>query len=212
VKVKIEDRDTKNIMKTIQESLEAIKVNLADSRKPRRVVPTTRTNVWCARCGNPGHFASECSKGSTKAAHFVDEDGVFYTLPEPEEYEDHSNPVFQIQSGFGRGRAPQQLIRTHTGPAQGSGPSGYPPSKFPPGCCFVCGSPQHYANGCPYKGQGQGAPVVLPCQNCQEYGHGSPDCPKAPQARPVYKQVEIPPRNRTALNYGSTAGIENPEK
>ena len=33
-------------MKSIQESLEAIKVNLADNREPRRIVPTIRANVW----------------------------------------------------------------------------------------------------------------------------------------------------------------------
>ena len=59
-KVKIEDDDQKQFMKSIQESLEAIKVNLADNRKPRRIVPTSRTNVWCTRCGENGHYASEC--------------------------------------------------------------------------------------------------------------------------------------------------------
>ena len=49
VKVKVEDDESKRFMKSVQESLEAIKVNLADNRKPRRVIPTTRTNVWCAR-------------------------------------------------------------------------------------------------------------------------------------------------------------------
>jgi hypothetical protein len=32
------------------------------------------------------------------------------------------------------------------------------------------------------------------------------------QPRPVYKQVEIIPRDQSGLNYGHSAGIENPEK
>ena len=59
-KIKIEDDDQKRFMKSIQESLEAIKVNLADNRKPRRIVPTSRTNVWYTRCGENGHYAREC--------------------------------------------------------------------------------------------------------------------------------------------------------
>ena len=62
-KVKIEDDDQKRFIKSIQESLEAIKVNLADNQKPRRLVPTSRTNVWCTRCGENGHYANECYMG-----------------------------------------------------------------------------------------------------------------------------------------------------
>ena len=61
VKVKIEKDDSKKMMKSIQESLEAIKVNLTENRKPRKIVVTSRANVWCPRCGNAGHFASECN-------------------------------------------------------------------------------------------------------------------------------------------------------
>ena len=215
VKVKMEDDDSKKFMKSIQESLEAIKVNLADNRKPRRIVPTTRANVWCTRCGGPGHYASECTRGTQKQVHFMDEEGVFYTLPETEDYEEEVNPVFQIQTGYGRGRLPQQLIRTNANPYSGmagSSQGNYPPSRFPPGCCFLCGSPQHYANSCPHKGPGQGAPLALPCQNCQEYGHGSGECPKPQQVRTIYKHVEVPPRDQIALNYGSNTGIENSGK
>jgi hypothetical protein len=215
IKVKEEEDDSKKFMKSIQESLEAIKVNLAEHRAPRRVVPTTRANVWCPRCGKPGHYASECPQGPQKKVHFVDEEGVYYTLPDTEDYEEPVNPVFQVQTGYGKGRIPQQLIRAnmpphpgHGGPNQGN----YPPSRFPPGCCYVCGSPQHYANSCPYKGHGQGAPLALPCQNCQEYGHAISECPKPQQVRTLYKQVDVPPREQTALNYGSTAGIENSGK
>ena len=47
VKVKLENDDQKAVMKNIVDALEAIKVNLADNRKPRRIVPTSWTNVWC---------------------------------------------------------------------------------------------------------------------------------------------------------------------
>jgi hypothetical protein len=145
-------------MKSIQESLEAIKVNIADNHPPRRLVPTTRTNVWCARCGKPGHYASECNHVPPKQVHYVDEEGVYYTFPDTGgDYEEEVNPVFQIQTGYGRGRIPQQLIRTnanlHPGMA-GSSQGNFPPSRFPPGTCFICGSPQHYANNCPHKGHG----------------------------------------------------------
>ena len=93
-KVKVEDNDQKQIMKSIQESLEAIKVNLADNQKPRRIVPTSRANVWCTRCGENGHYASECYKGLQKQVHFVDpETGVYYTIPDEEE-EAETNPVY----------------------------------------------------------------------------------------------------------------------
>ena len=66
LKVKVEDDNHKQVMKSILEMLEAIKVNLAESRKPRRIVPTNRANVCCARCGDSGHFASKCYKGPQK--------------------------------------------------------------------------------------------------------------------------------------------------
>ena len=43
-KVKEETEDFKKVTKSIQEALEVIKVNLAESWKPRRMVPTNRTN------------------------------------------------------------------------------------------------------------------------------------------------------------------------
>ena len=63
LKVKVEDDDQKQVMKNIQETLEAIKVNLAKSRKSRRIVPNSRANIWCSRCRDNGHYASECYKG-----------------------------------------------------------------------------------------------------------------------------------------------------
>lgn len=214
VKVKEEEEETKKFMQKVQDTLEAIKVNLAENRAPRRALPVSRANVWCSKCGRPGHYPSECTHVPPKQIHFVDEEGVYYTLPETEDYEEHVNPVFQIQAGYGRGRVPQQLIRTNAGHSgmAGSSQGNYPPSRFPPGCCFICGSPQHYANSCPHKGYGQGAPLPLPCQNCGEYGHRPEECPKPQQVRTLYKHVDIPPRDQTALNYGSTVGVEKPEK
>lgn len=53
--------------------------------------------------------------------------------------------------------------------------------------------------------------IPLPCQNCGKYGHPASQCPEPAQARTPYKQVEILPREQTALNYGSKTGIENPD-
>ena len=212
-KVKIEDDDQKRFMKSIQESLEAIKVNLADNRKPRRIVPTSRTKVWCTRCGENGHYASECYKGPQKQVHFVDpETGVYYTVSDEDE-EPETNPVYRVQPVYGRGKGVTPLIRTDLGQKSGQiGPSqAMVQQRFPVGVCWLCGDPSHYASACPLRA-GQRAPIPLPCQNCGEQGHDLPRCPKPLQVRPVYKQVEILPREQTGLNYGSTTGIENPGK
>ena len=83
--------------------------------------------------------------------------------------------------------------------------------RFPVGVCWNCGDPSHYTSACLLR-PGQGAPLTFPCQNCGEQGYDLPRCPKPLQVRPVYKQVEIPPHDQTGLNYGSTAGVENPGK
>ena len=62
-KVKVEDDDQKQIMKSIQESLEAIKVNLADNRKPRRIVPTSRANVCIPDVGRMATMPANATKG-----------------------------------------------------------------------------------------------------------------------------------------------------
>ena len=210
-KVKVEDDDQKQIMKSIQESLEAIKVNLADNRKPRRIVPTNRANVWCTRCGENGHYTSECYKGPQKQVHFVDpKTGVYYTIPNEDE-EPKINPVYRIQPVYGRGKGMTPLIRMDPGQRSGQiGPSQVmvPQARYPVGVCWNCGDPGHYATSCPVR-PGQGAPLPLLCQNCGEQRHDLPRCPKPLQLRPVYKQVEVPPRDQTGLNYGSTAGVEN---
>ena len=219
VKVKTEDADSKKMMKNIQESLEAIKVNLAENRKPRRVVPTSRSNVWCGRCGEAGHYPSECHRAVQKPVHYVyPEEEVYYAMANEDEEE-----VYQVQPTYSRGKGIAVPVRSN-GLNRNflPGPSGglvmqqpirmpiYPDRQLV--VCYGCGEPGHYANSCPNRGSGQGAPRALPCQNCQEYGHQEDRCPKPLQARPVYKQVQILPREQTALNYGHSAGTENPEK
>jgi hypothetical protein len=219
IKVKVEEDESRKLMKNIQETLAAIQVNLAENRKPRKIVPTSRANVWCARCGEAGHFPPECSRPPQKRIHYVQpEEDVYYTFPEEEEDEEELAQVYQVQSTYGRGRAPAAYGRTsmgirtaQSGLGRGTGRQiGYTGRPF--GYCFNCGSPEHFVSHCPFPRQGQGAPRILPCQNCQEYGHSAPQCPKPEQTRPIFKEVEVPPREQTGLNYGHGAGTENPEK
>ena len=102
------------------------------------------------------------------------------------------------------------LIRIDPGQKSGQiGPSQVVvQQRFPVGVCWNCGDPSHYASACPLRA-GQGAPLPLPCQNCGEQEHDLPRCPKPLQVRPVYKQVEILPREQTGLNYGCIAGVKN---
>ena len=156
-KVKEEKDELKKVTKMIQEALEVIKVNLADTRKPRRTVPLSRANVWCSRCGENGHYVSECYKEPQRRVHYVDPgDEVYYTVPE-EQGELEDNPVFRVQPAYGRGRgAPQHIMAnpdsrtTRPGPSQGMNPQ----TRFVTrqlGYCFICGSPHHYAAACPYN-------------------------------------------------------------
>ena len=108
--------NSKKIMKSIQESLGPIKINLTENRKPRKIVPTSRANVWCPRCGNAGHFASEYNLPPQRRIHYVNpEEEVYYTIPEEEE-EEVVAPVFQVHPTYGRGKAPQQPLRTNMAP------------------------------------------------------------------------------------------------
>jgi hypothetical protein len=100
VKVKTEDPEQRRMMKSIEDTLEAIKVNLVENRKPRRTIPTSRMNVWCARCGDPGHYASECQRPIPKRIHYVNpEEEVFYAQPEDEEEE--ASAIYQVQPTYG---------------------------------------------------------------------------------------------------------------
>jgi hypothetical protein len=106
VKVKIEEDDSKKMMKNIQDTLVAIQVNLAENRKPRRTVPPSRANVWCARCGEAGHFPPECNRPPQKRIQYVQpEEKVYYMYPEEDEEEEESALVYQVQTTYGRGRA-----------------------------------------------------------------------------------------------------------
>ena len=112
-KVKEETDDLKKVTKSIQEALEVIKVNLADTQKPRRTVPLNRANVWCSRRGESGHYASECYKESQRRVHYVDPgDEVYYTIPE-KQGKPEDNPVFRVQPAYGRGRGTPQQIMTN---------------------------------------------------------------------------------------------------
>ena len=84
-------------------------------------------------------------------------------------------------------KAPQQPLRPsivpqpiQTGPSQGMISQQRYPNR-PQRYYYYCGSPDHYANVCPFERQGQGALLILSCQNCQEYGHMAPHCPKPQQ-------------------------------
>ena len=219
IKVKVEDDDSRKVMKEmkeIRESIAELNVHLSENRKQRKMIPTSRANVWCAKCGKQGHYPPECTEPPQKRVHYVHpEEEVYYTYPEEEEFQvEEYQPVYQVQTTYGRGKAPIQIARPPAGyripqNAQVGMPM-YPRPTH--GCCFNCGSPDHYSNNCPFGRQGQGAPRILPCQNCGEYGHSAPQCVKPTQPRPVFKQVEVPPREMTGLNYGHSGGVENPDK
>ena len=217
-----EEQDSKELMKSIQQSLEAIKVNLAENRKPRRTIPTVRANIWCTKCGSDGHYPHECTQSTRRRVQFVDQEGSVFWAEEVEE-EEEIHPVYQVIPGHGRGRGSPAGIRPMNpgmrpatigaGPSQPTLPRYQIYSDRPVGVCYNCGSPQHYANVCPHpKMGGQGAPLMLPCQNCHQYGHDATHCPHPLQPRPIYKQVEVPPREQTALNYAHAEGVENPSK
>jgi hypothetical protein len=96
VKVKTEDSEQRRMMKSIEDTLEAIKVNLAENRNLRRTIPTSRMNVWCARYGDPGHYTSECQRPTPKRIHYVNlEEEVFYA--QPEEKEEEAFAIYQVQ-------------------------------------------------------------------------------------------------------------------
>ena len=72
------------MMKNIQESLEAIKVNLAENQKPRKIVPTSRANVSKMRRGT-----SLCQRMQLASLEkdLVRQEEIYYTIPKEEEDE-----------------------------------------------------------------------------------------------------------------------------
>ena len=115
-KVKNKEDESKKMMKSIKESLEAIKVNLAENWKPKKIIPTSKANVWYPRCGEAGHYASECIRPAQRKIHYVNlEEEVYYTIPEEEEDEVVAL-VFQVHPTYGRKKAPWQPMRTNIVP------------------------------------------------------------------------------------------------
>ena len=215
LKVKKEDEDSKMALKGIQETLEAIRVNLAENRRPRKTIPVVRANVWCTRCGESGHFASECTRKPGRLVQYVNpQNGVYYTVME-EEDEEEEHTAYQVQSGYGRGKGfPSPPPRQNAYPRLGMGSTSHEMflQPRPLVICYVCGNPGHYANNCPYRGAGQGAPLPLPCQNCGVYGHDETNCTRPLIPKQSFKPVENPTREQSGLNYGHTVGTEKPDK
>lgn len=214
VKIKEEIPENGRMMKEIQSSLAAIKVQLADSNKPRRAIPATRSNVWCTRCGRSGHYPNECPYVPPGMVMYVDVDGSPHFEYEHEEEE--MVPAYQVYTTYGRGRGVPPVLKPRfasgkpesSGDAQGIGYRRTVSYERMHGLCFICGQAGHFAPECPNKG----APLELPCQNCGHYGHTAPQCQQPAKPRTIFKPVDAPPRDQTALNYGHTAGVENPPK
>ena len=89
-----------------------------------------------------------------------------------EEKKDETAPIYQVQSTYGRGRAPTPFGKTPQGPrvAQfsanlGSGMQPRYPIR-PTGYCFNCGSPDHYE---------------LPFSEIRPRGPADPSMPKLPR-------------------------------
>ena len=70
---------------------------------------TSRANVWCSRCGENGHYASECYQEPQRRVHYIDSgDEVYYAISE-DRIEAEENSVFRVQPTYRRGRGATQI-------------------------------------------------------------------------------------------------------
>lgn len=212
VKIKAEKEDG---LKKVLAELEAIKVNMAELQSARKAPPAQRANVWCSRCRQSGHYPTDCPIPAPTRSKFTDRNGVHYVVGEEEfEGEEEYVTIYQVQPGYSRGRG--SLPRPDNGSYRSN------PGRSTPGqpgvtgtyldhvVCYRCGRMGHYANNCDVPQVSGGAMKPLPCQNCHEYGHPATNCPKPAQPKVNFKEAQIPTREQSGLNYGSTVGIENP--
>lgn len=75
------------------------------------------------------------------------------------------------------------------------------PRKNRGGACHNYGDPNQMSPECLHPKKPQ--EYVLLCRNCREEGHPFSQCPRSPQQRVPPRDVQILPRERTALNYGA---------
>ena len=189
---------------------------MAELQAARKAPPPQRVNVWCSRCRQAGHYPTDCPAPTPVRSRLTDRNGVNYVIEEEEpEGEEEYVTLYQVQSGYGRGRGASQ--RPDSGPQRPNPGRGAPVQPGQTGTyldyvvCYRCGRMGHYANSCDVPQVSGGAMKPLPCPNCHEYGHPATSCPKPTQPKVSFKEVKIPSREQTGLNYGSTSGIENPD-